>query len=417
MSTKKFFRITITTIIMTISMQLFSVSAYALTSGGACAIDADTGEVLFEYNADTPLVPASMTKFMTVYITFDKIREGLLTKDTLITCSQEAAKISRDPGASNIPMIAGEQYSVDELIGAALVPSSCSAAYLLGEHIAGSNEEFVKLMNEYVYKLGLEAYYADCMGLSHQNRITPRSMATLGVRFVNDFPEVLEYTSAKFITFRGVRYGNTNALLPGRSYAYPGADGLKTGTSSSAGCCITATAEQDGTRVVAVTMRSLSVPDRYKDIRSILDSAFKKEKSLRTHIRPDTTRIFIDGAEIPSMYADDESRNTVILAEHLSGYGFDVEYNAEERAVYITRNPEKAPVPVDCAQFENFTASVRKNSDLRVIIADGENNLEISMVYDLSGYAAIPLTDLERIYSYTWSTPEMSGYFISKKEV
>lgn len=393
-------------------MQIFSVTASALTSGGACAIDAETGDVLFEYNADKPLVPASMTKFLTLYITYDKMNEGKFDKNTMITCTKTAAAFSRAPGASNIPLNAGTAYSVHELIGAAAVPSSCSAAYLLGEFIAGSEAEFVKLMNEYVYKLGLEAYYTDSSGVSFYNVITPRSMAKLGVKFVNDYPDILNYTSAPYINFRGKNYKNTNNLLPGRTYAYPGADGLKTGTNGPAGSCLTATAVRDGVRVVAVTMRSQGV-NRYTDMHTILNSAFAKAKSLQVKILPDTTRMFIDGAEIPSMYSTGENQNTVILAEHLAGYGFDVIYNHQERTVYITKNTQKTISPVNCSEFENFTSPTIRNSNLKVVITDGDKKHEISTVYDLSGYAAIPILELTEFYDYTWSTPDMSGYFVS----
>lgn len=397
-------------------MQIFSATASALTSGGACAIDAATGDVLFEYNADKPLVPASMTKFLTLYITYDKMNEGKFDKNTMITCTQTAANFSRAPGASNIPLNAGTAYSVHELIGAAAVPSSCSAAYLLGEFIAGSEAEFVKLMNEYVGKLGLEAYYTDSSGVSFYNVITPRSMAKLGARFINDYPDILNYTSSQYINFRGKNYKNTNNLLPGRTYAYPGADGLKTGTNGPAGSCLTATAMRDGIRVVAVTMRSSGV-NRYTDMHTILNSAFAKAKTLQVKIQPDTTRMFIDGAEIPSMYSTGETQNTVILAEHLAGYGFDVTYNHEERTVYITKNAQKTITPVNCAEYDSFTSPTIRNSNLKVIIKDGDKSLEISTVYDLSGYAAIPVLELTELYDYTWSTPDMSGYFVSRKEI
>ena len=210
----------------------------------------------------------------------------------------------------------------------------------------------------------------------------------------------------------GKNYKNTNNLLPGRTYAYPGADGLKTGTNGPAGSCLTATAVRDGVRVVAVTMRSQGV-NRYTDMHTILNSAFAKAKSLQVKILPDTTRMFIDGAEIPSMYSTGENQNTVILAEHLAGYGFDVIYNHQERTVYVTKNTQKTISPVNCSEFENFTSPTIRNSNLKVVISDGDKKHEISTVYDLSGYAAIPILELTEFYDYTWSTPDMSGYFVS----
>ncbi len=399
-------------IIISLALFVYALPVSAITSRGACAIDVTTGETVYEHNADEPLAPASMTKFMTVYIVFDKMREGNFSKDTLITCSKDAAAFSVKPGASNIPLAANEKYSVDELIGAALVPSACSAAYLMAEYIAGSQEEFVKLMNNYVYKLGLEAYYADSTGLSNSNRISARSMATLAAKAVNEFPEILDYTSRPYITVHGTRYRNTNNLLPGKIYEYKGADGLKTGTTDLAGYCITATAERDGMRVVGVTMKSTSADSRYTDIHDILNAGFKKADTLRPKVLADTTKIYIDGAEIPSLYANTEQPETVIFAEHLENFGFDINYDAENRIVYLTKNTEKSFSPMDADIYNDYSHSIHQNSSLKVILTDSEKSYEFERVYDLSGYAAIPTAELEGLYEYNWSSEEMSGYFV-----
>lgn len=387
------------------------ITAMALTSKGACAIDTYSERVLFEHNADEAFAPASMTKVMTVYIIYDKMRQGVFDKNTEIVCSENAARRSKDPEATNVPLIAGEKYTVDELIGAIMIPSACASCTLMGEYISGSEEEFAKLMNNYVYWLGLEAYFDDASGLSDNNRITARSMAKLGARMIKDFPDILNYTSRTYITFRGKKYDNTNELLAGGRYEYSGADGLKTGTTTLAGRCLTATAVRDDRRIVGVTMGSTSGKARYTDIHEILNAGFNSDGIFDEIVCADNTKVFIDGQEIPSLCYTGEKTDTVIFAEHLENYGFNIYYNGQERTVYIVRDKQKDAFPVDAAQFEGYSASVLEGSDLKVILDDDGYLYEFKDVYDLSGYAAISVDELKRMYKYTWDQNTMSGYF------
>lgn len=389
-----------------------TVSAFAITSKGACAMDVYTEEVLYEYNADEPLAPASMTKVMTAYIIYDYMEQGKFNKTTEVTCSAYAARQSRLSGATNVPLTAGEKYTVDELIAAIMIPSACASCTLMGEFIAGSEAKFADLMNEYVYKLGLEAFYADASGLSNNNRITARSMAKLGARFIRDYPDILTYTSMPSFQFRGKTYHNTNSLLPGKGYEYEGADGLKTGTTTLAGRCLTATAERDGTRIVGVTMRSTSSKARYTDIITILDAGFEEvAKRPKEKIYADTIKIFMGDAEIPSFCHESAEPETVIFAEHLENYGFDIYYDAEQRIVHITRDKQKAVAPLATEPFDNFSSYVTGKSDLRVILNDDGYVYEFDNVYDLSGYAAIPVSEVARMYRYTWNNATTSGHF------
>lgn len=402
--------VSILTILLIITQ---SISAFALTSKGACAVDAYTGETLFEYNADEALAPASMTKVMTVYIVYDLMNQGVFDKSTQIVCSGNAAKLSRDSVATNVPLVAGESYTVDELIGAMMIPSACAACTLVGEYISGSEEDFAKLMNLYVYKLGLEAYYDDASGLSDNNRITARSMAELGARFVREYPDILNYTSLPRFTFRGKVYENTNSLLAGKSYAYDGADGLKTGTTTLAGRCLTATAERDGRRIVGVTMRSTSGAARYTDITEILNAGFSAAptKAKENKVVATYTKIHINNAEIPSFCYEGDNSKTLILSENLEGYGFNIIYDASDNIVYVTRDKQRAIAPVSTELYENFSAVPEKNSKLRVIINDDGYMYEFKEVYDLNGFAAISVDELGAIYRYNWDFSTLIGKF------
>ena len=142
-------------------MVLGGINAYALdiSSGAACVINTDTGEFYYDYNADQPLAPASMAKVMTAYIIYEKINEGVISKNTLITADIEDEAASLDSEATNVFLRAGDAYSIDELLGAIMVPSACAACEMVGKYLCGSKEAFWNLMNQKAADLGLNAYY------------------------------------------------------------------------------------------------------------------------------------------------------------------------------------------------------------------------------------------------------------------
>ncbi|HPX79160.1 MAG TPA: D-alanyl-D-alanine carboxypeptidase family protein [Bacteroidales bacterium] len=257
----------------------FSIS---LNCQGAVVIDYDTGDVLYSMAPDFQLVPASMTKVMTMYITFDHIEKGYLSLDSQIPISAYASSRSVNPGESNVPLTETPTYSVDELIGALCVVSGNACAVALGEYFVGGlgttqayEKQFAKeVMNHYADSLGLDAHFDDASGLSSGNYITPLSMAKLTRDFIRRFPIILEYTSKTKLNFRGTIYGTTNGMLPGMSYAYPGCDGFKTGYTTAAGLCITTTAKMGTKRVIAVVMKAPTSALRYKDASSLMDYGF-----------------------------------------------------------------------------------------------------------------------------------------------
>ncbi len=243
-----------------------------LSCQGAIVIDAATGTELYSESPDYLLVPASMTKVMTMYIVFDHIEKGYLSLQSLIPVSAYAASRSVNPGESNVPLNETLTYSVDEMIKALCVVSANACAVALGEYLSGGTEQdFAAIMNRYADSLGLNAYYTDASGLSSGNGISPRSMALLTREFIIRFPEILNFTSLTSMNFRGTTYWATNGLLPGRSYAYNGCDGFKTGYTSAAGLCITATAKLSDKRVIAVVMKAPSSLLRYKDAARLMD--------------------------------------------------------------------------------------------------------------------------------------------------
>lgn len=247
-----------------------------IAADSAIVIDCDTGEVLYEKNIDTPRVPASMTKVMTAYIIFEELEAGNLTLDTMVPISDKNARISRDSKnyPASVPLPYNESVSVDMLLKLILLPSASASCVVMAEQISGSETAFVQRMNETAARLGIDAQYQNCHG-AQVHYITARGQADLVRDFIRRFPKVLEYTSMTSVAFNGRNYANTNHLLAGSAFAYPGADGFKTGTISAAGYCLSATAVQDGHRLISVVMHSDNNTTRHTDSQKILNYGFQ----------------------------------------------------------------------------------------------------------------------------------------------
>lgn len=257
---------------------LLSVSAAAappaISSRGAVVLDYDTGAVLFSQNGDTLLTPASTTKLLTAYLVFQAIEEGLFTEDTVVPISDRAVSVASNWDLTNVPMERGGTYTVHDLISAMLVVSACGVCVSLAEMVSGSEEAFVRRMNDTMAELGLEGSFTDCYGLADDNQITPLSLALLSQMLIRRFPQVLDYTKQRAIKFGGHWYGCTNCLLPGCSAAYEGADGLKTGSTTAAGKCLVGTAQRDGKRVIVVLLGASNSSVRAQEMTALLDYGF-----------------------------------------------------------------------------------------------------------------------------------------------
>ena len=245
------------------------VGGKEISSKGACVLDFETGLTLFEYNADTLRVPASMTKLLAVFVVYDAISAGTISLDTSTQISQRVSEIANNWEYSNVPLSPGMSVTIRELLDVVIVWSACGATVALGEAVSGSESAFVARMNDKAASLGIEAVFYDCYGVSASNKISPRGMANLARRIIIDHPEILNVTSKRSVTFRGTEYKNTNQLLGD----YSGIDGVKTGYTDAAGYCFTGTARRDGRRIIAVTMGS-SITSRFPDARILLDYGF-----------------------------------------------------------------------------------------------------------------------------------------------
>ncbi|MCZ0701811.1 D-alanyl-D-alanine carboxypeptidase (penicillin-binding protein 5/6) [Natronobacillus azotifigens] len=243
----------------------------------AILIERDTGEILYQDNAEEMLPPASMTKMMTLLLIMEAIEEGKIALDEQVRVSEYAASM----GGSQIFLEAGEEMSVDDLLKAIAVASGNDASVALAERIAGSEPSFVEKMNQKVKKLGLKnTNFANTTGLPAENHYsTAHDMAVIA-RELLKHENITQYTS---IYEDYLRKGtedefwlvNTNRLIK----FYQGVDGLKTGYTSKAKYCLTATAKKDDMRLVAVVMGAETPKTRNHIISQLLDYGFSQYKT------------------------------------------------------------------------------------------------------------------------------------------
>ena len=249
-----------------------------LTVDAAILIDAETGKILYEQNADASLGIASMTKMMTEYILLDAIAAGKVTWDQQYRVTEYTYKVSQDRLLSNVPLRADGTYSVKELYEAMVIYSANAATIAIAEVIAGTETEFIKLMNKKAEEIGLKDYrFVNSSGLNNENlygmhpsgtgptdeNIMPASsVAKLAYHLLKEHPEVLDTAKIAKKTFRegtedAIEMSNWNFMLPGLVYEYEGVDGLKTGTTDYAGHSFTGTAKRGDKRLIAVVMKAV----------------------------------------------------------------------------------------------------------------------------------------------------------------
>lgn len=239
---------------------------------GLFVLDYETGTELYAYNADTAFVPASITKLMSMYLTYEAIDNGEITLDTVVPVSEKVYTLSRNYNYWNtVPLYYNQTYTVGELIELIFVYSASASVVAVAELICGDEARFVERMNAKAAEWGIDATFNGCSGIE-DNYITPRAVATLARRLITDYPQVLEITSKRSVYFHGSVYNTTNHLLT--SQPYEGADGLKSGTTGNAGYCFVATAVRNGVRIITVVMRSANGNSRFSDSKTLLNYGF-----------------------------------------------------------------------------------------------------------------------------------------------
>lgn len=257
-------------------LNIVSVSALSddeVTAPSAVLIEPETMKVLYEKNGHEQRACASVTKVMTLILVMEAINAGKLNWDQMITASAHAASM----GGSDIWLEEGEQMSVRDMVKATVVASANDAAVALAEAVSGTEDEFVRQMNEKAKALGMEnTVFKNCNGLDEEGHLTTAYDVALMSCELIKHEEIFEFTSIWMDELRDgkTQIVNTNKLLK----SYNGITGLKTGTTSQAGSCISATAERDGLSLVTVVLGSETGTERFKAAATLLDYGFANYK-------------------------------------------------------------------------------------------------------------------------------------------
>lgn len=252
-------------------------TAVSLTSPSAILMEASTGTVLFEKNPDEVRSPASITKIMTLLLTFEALEKGRIKLEDEVTTSAYAKSM----GGSQVFLDEGEIQTVDTLIKCITVASGNDASVAMAEYVAGSEAEFVNMMNEKAASLGMNnTHFLDCCGLSSDSahHTTARDVAIMSRELITRYPQIYNYTKIwmediTHVTRQGSKpftLSSTNKLLK----QYQWTTGLKTGSTNTAKYCFSATASKDGIDLIAVIMGAPDFKVRFSEARSLLEYGF-----------------------------------------------------------------------------------------------------------------------------------------------
>ena len=255
----------------------------------ALLMDVTTGKVLYAQNETEALPPASVTKVMTMLLIMEAIDSGKIRWEDMVTASETAAA----KGGSQIYLKVGETMSVSDMVKSIAVSSANDCACAMAEHLAGSEAAFVEQMNDRAKELGMEnTHFVNCTGLddapeAKEHKTSAKDIAIMSRELMLHHPDIKKFTTIWMDTVRNGTFGlsNTNKMVR----FYSGATGLKTGFTSGAGYCLSATAEREGMELVAVVMGCATSKERFAACKSLLDYGFSNYALVRPEIEGEMT--------------------------------------------------------------------------------------------------------------------------------
>ncbi len=316
---------------------MFAAPATALETKAKNAIlmDYDTGEYLLAENAFVPVAPASMSKLMTIYVIFDKIKDGTLSLEDVFTVSENAWRTGgAASGSSTMFLPVGGKVTVEDLIKGIVIQSGNDACIVAAENIAGSEEDFADLMNAKAEELGLKnSHFVNSTGLPHpDHRMSVEDLAKLAQAIIRDFPEYYSVFSQKTFTYNNILQGNRNPLL----YSMPDADGLKTGHTAEAGFCLTASVKRGDRRLIGVMTGLKSNKERSEEAEKIMNWGFREFNNYK--IFKQFERI----VSVPVYMGEEKTIDLVVNEDVVMTIARNQARNVKLTAVYD--KPVKAPI-------------------------------------------------------------------------
>ena len=298
-----------------------------LHAKSAILIEESTGKVIYENNADEQLRPASMTKIMSLLLIMDALDNNKVSLTDTVTIS----KTSSDMGGSQVYVNEGEVYTVGELLKGVAIASANDAVVALSEKIAGSKEKFVINMNNKANELGLKnTHFVNPHGLDEDNHYSSARDMSIMARELLKHKDILNYTSKYEDYFKknngsSIWLVNTNKLVK----FYKGMDGLKTGYTSKAGYCLTATAKRDGLRFISVVMGEDSIKNRSEDTLKLLNYGFntkKKEVIMKKDIILDKKSYKLSNKDKVNVYLKDDIVKIYDINSSKVNFSYELHY-------------------------------------------------------------------------------------------
>ncbi len=308
----------------------------AFLTGGAVAqplsclvADVDSGYILTKENADTPLPPASLTKVMTLYLTFSALEKGWFTMDSPLPISEYAA--SQEP--SNLSLVAGDTITVREAILALIVKSANDVAVVLAESMAHNEPEFAEMMTQAAAQLGMyRTVFKNASGLHHPNQFTcAQDMAILTLATIKNFPQYYPLFATQSFTYKGREYHTHNHVL----LDYQGAEGFKTGYISAVGYNIISTATRQNRKLVGIVLGDQSAPERDNYVKALLDKGFQKVQHQQQAVSQGKLHPVFDPLHRKSMVS---RLNMDVFAPVMA--------TQTQKAVAVGKNWANKPIPV-----------------------------------------------------------------------
>lgn len=296
-----------------------------LSSESAILMDAESGKILYEKNIDEKLPMASMTKIMSMLLIMEQIDNGSLSYDDKVLISENASGM----GGSQVFLQAGEEYTVNDLLKCIAVSSANDAVVAMAEKISGSVDAFVSLMNEKAQELGLKnTHFANPHGLDNENHYSTAYDMAVMARELLKHEDILKYTSIyeDYLTKpdgSSIWLVNTNRLVR----FYDGVDGLKTGYTTEAGYCLTATAKRQDLRLISVVMKSPSAEERSSDTSTLLSYGFNSFKSNVIYSKEDSLgKLAVEKGKVKEVdvYLKEDATEILSVTEKPTNYTFNI---------------------------------------------------------------------------------------------
>ena len=313
----------------------FNAMGFETAARNAILMDYDTGEYLFEKNIAESVPPASMSKLMTVYILMSKIKDGSIKLDDTFSVSENAwRKGGAATGGSTMFLSIGDNVSVENLIKGIVIQSGKDACIVVAENVAGSEDDFVILMNKTAKKLGLKnSHFENATGLPHpDHRMSMEDLAILARHIIKEFPELYHYFSQKEFVYNNIKQGNRNPLL----YTMKGADGLKTGHTEEAGFCLAASATKGERRLIEVMSGMSSNRERSEEAERLMSWGFREFNNFKILTKGQTV------ATAKVWYGKEDSVNLTVADDVLKTVHMSQQDNVKATAEFD--EPVKAPI-------------------------------------------------------------------------